>query len=126
VSPLRVTLDEDRGWTVVLVDGVVDVATAPQLRQTLQEAQFGGGARVLVDLDRVELLDSFGLGVLVGALKRARTHGGELRVRVTRERLRQVFAVTGLDASFRLVTDREEAVAADDARASTAGREGET
>jgi anti-sigma B factor antagonist len=108
VSSLRLALDEDRGWTVLLAVGVVDVATAPQLRQALQEAQFGGGARVLVDLDGVELLDSFGLGVLVGGLKRARTHGGELRLRVTRERLRQVFAVTGLDASFRLVEDREE------------------
>jgi anti-sigma B factor antagonist len=103
VTPMRLQVREDRGWTVVEVVGVVDVASAPELRQALQGAQFGGSSRVLVDLDQVELLDSFGLGVLVGALKRSRTHGGQLALVVTRQRLRQVFTVTGLDGVFRLV-----------------------
>jgi anti-sigma B factor antagonist len=107
---MRLTIREDRGWTVVDVAGVVDVATSPDLREALQEAQFGRSTRLLVDLDRVELLDSFGLGVLVGALKRARTQGGELAVVVTRERLRQVFAVTGLDAAFWLVDEPDAAL----------------
>jgi anti-sigma B factor antagonist len=105
VEPMRVRTDEQRGWTVVTVRGVVDVASAPALRQVLQEAQFAGSTRVLVDLDEVELLDSFGLGVLVGAHKRARTHDGELAVLVTRERLRHLFEVSGLDATLHLVAD---------------------
>jgi anti-sigma B factor antagonist len=108
VEPMHVEVSEDRGWTVVVVSGVVDVASAPQLDQTLQEAQFAGSARVLVDLDRVELLDSFGLGVLVGAHKRARSHDGELAVLVTRERIRTVLTLAGLDATLRLVADADE------------------
>lgn len=106
--PIRLTVHEDRGWTVVDVAGVIDVATAPDLRQGLQEAQFGGAERVLVDLEQVELLDSFGLGVLLEAVKRARSQGGELAVVVTRERLRQVFATAGLDEAVRLVGGRDE------------------
>ena len=112
MTPMHLTVREDRGWTVVEVDGVVDVASAPELRSALQQVQVDGTARVLVDLDRVELLDSFGLGVLVGALKRARTGEGDLAVVVTRARLQRVFEVTGLDAVFRLVADAGEVVGA--------------
>ena len=105
---MQLHVREDRGWQVVDVAGVVDVQTAPELRESLQAVQFGRGIRVVVDLDRVELLDSFGLGVLVGALKRARTHGGRLVVVVTRERLRRVFEITGLDAAFQLVGSADE------------------
>lgn len=112
MDPMRLHVAEQDGWHVVDVVGVVDVQTAPRLRETLQEVQFGRGSRVLVDLDGVELLDSFGLGVLVGALKRSRTHGGQLAVVVTRERLTRVFEVTGLDATFRLVASRDEVLGA--------------
>lgn len=109
---MQLQVREDRGWQVVDVVGVVDVQTAPELRETLQSVQFGRGTRVVVDLDRVELLDSFGLGVLVGALKRARTHGGQLALVVTRERLRRVLEVTGLDAVFHVVGSADEVLGA--------------
>lgn len=105
MEPMRLRLSEDRGWTVLAVRGVIDVATAPELRQALQEVQFGGSTRVLVDLSEVELIDSFGLGVLVGARKRARSHDGDIALVITSARLRQVFELTGLDTAFRLVAD---------------------
>lgn len=108
MEPMHVRLREDRGWTVVAIRGVIDVAAAPELRQTLQEVQFGGNGRVLVDLTEVELVDSFGLGVLVGARKRAQARDGELAVVVTSERLRHVFELTGLDTTLRLVADPED------------------
>jgi anti-sigma B factor antagonist len=39
----------------------------------------------------------------VGALKRARTHAGEFVVVCSRDRLLQLFEVTGLDAILRVV-----------------------
>lgn len=53
-----------------------------------------------MDLDRVEFLDSTGIGVLVGGLKRARTHEGELVLVCTQARLLNVFQLTRLDTIF--------------------------
>lgn len=108
MEPMHVRVRQERGWTVLAVRGVIDVASAPELRQTLQEVQFSGSARVLIDLAEVELIDSFGLGVLVGARKRSRSHGGELAILVTSDRLRHVFELTGLDAALRLVAEAED------------------
>lgn len=103
---LQVTCREDRGWTVVVAGGQLDVATAPRFRQTLIEAQYGGATDVLVDIDGIEFVDSFGLGVLVGAHKRARTHDAKLVVVCARDRTLQLFALAGVDAVLRVVADQ--------------------
>ncbi|MTV24915.1 STAS domain-containing protein [Nitriliruptoraceae bacterium ZYF776] len=105
---MRTELTDHRGWTVVTVVGAVDVATAPQLRSTLQEVQFGGAPRLVIDLDAVEFLDSFGLGVLVGAVKRARSQDADLALRVTRDRLRHLLEVTRVDTIVRTVAELDE------------------
>jgi anti-sigma B factor antagonist len=111
VELLTVETSERDGWTVVTARGQLDVATAPGFRQDLVEAQYGGSTRVVVDLDGVEFLDSMGLGVLVGALKRARTHDGELVLACSRARLRNLFELTGLDRVLPLVDRVEDALA---------------
>src|SRR5882762_2622088 len=90
------------GYLVLDVAGEIDVYTAPQLRERLITLVEGGARRVIVDLGRVEFLDSTGLGVLVGALKRLRVVGGELLLVCAQERLLKIFRITGLDRVFTL------------------------
>ena len=87
---------------IVRVHGEVDVSTAPRLRQELVELASQGRSLVIVDLDRVDFLDSTGLGVLVGGLKRFRALGGDLVLVCTRERILRVLAMTRLDRAFDL------------------------
>lgn len=84
------------GWSVLSPRGQVDAATAPVLRSALESAAAGAGARVLVDLGGVSFLDSTGLGVLVGGLRRCRVAGGALRVVCTDAAMLELFRVTGL------------------------------
>lgn len=109
---LDVATREDRGWTVVVARGQLDVATAPRFRQVLVESQYRGANDLLVDLCGIEFLDSFGLGVLVGALKRARTHDARLVLVCCRPRTRQLLELTGLNTVFEVVEDQESVLAA--------------
>ena len=102
----------ERGrWTVLTVVGEVDVATAPRLRERLLQLVSHGNHHLVVDLDGVDFLDSTGLGVLVGALKRVRTNDGELTLVCTQPRLLKVFDITGLDRVFTLYDSVDFAVA---------------
>src|SRR5688572_17352895 len=88
--------------TVLDVGGEVDVYTAPRLRERLVELVEQGAKHVVVDLSRVEFLDSTGLGVLVGALKRLRAVNGTLGLVCAHERLLKIFRITALDRVFAL------------------------
>ena len=86
--------------TVLAVSGEVDVYTAPRLRERLVELVDGGARHVVVDLGRVDFLDSTGLGVLVGALKRLRAANGTFGLVCSKEPLLKIFRITALDQVF--------------------------
>ena len=88
----------------VSVAGEIDVATSPVLRRELHAALDTGAARVVVDLSAATFIDSSGLGVLVGALKRLRESNGNgnqtLMLTGLQDAVRKVFEITGLSALF--------------------------
>ncbi len=98
--------------TVVSVTGEIDVYTAPKLREALIELVNAGSYHIVVDVEQVEFLDSTGLGVLVGGLKRVRSHSGSLQVVCTKERLLKIFRITGLTKVFSIHESVSDAVTA--------------
>jgi anti-sigma B factor antagonist len=99
--------------TLVDVGGEIDVYTAPRLRERLVELINSGHHNLIIDLEDVDFLDSTGLGVLVGALKRVRAHQGSLRLVCTQERLLKIFRITGLAKVFGIYASVEAASRAD-------------
>jgi anti-sigma B factor antagonist len=94
---------------VIAVGGEIDVYTAPKLRDRLVELINSGHYHLIINLEGVDFLDSTGLGVLVGALKRVRSHQGSLRLVCTQERLLKIFRITGLAKVFPIYSSVEEA-----------------
>lgn len=101
------TLD---GFRVIEVVGEIDVYTAPRLREVIADIVAEGHHSLIVDVQKVDFLDSTGLGVLVGGLKRVRAHDGSLDVICTRERLLKIFDITGLRKVFGIYDSVEAAV----------------
>jgi anti-sigma B factor antagonist len=104
------THDRD-GWKIVSASGEVDVVTAPTIRTEVVNLVAGGSTDIILDFDRVEFIDSFGLGVMVGALKRVNSHGGRLRISVSERRVRGVLELTGIDRVLDLYDSVDAAVA---------------
>jgi len=96
-------------YEVIEVTGEIDVYTAPRLRERLIDLVNQGHHWLVVDIEKVEFLDSTGLGVLVGGLKRVRANGGSLVVVCTQERLLKIFRITGLEKVFRIYTSVHDA-----------------
>lgn len=97
-------------WSVTAVVGELDVVGGPELRQHVMARVGEGSHRLVLDLSGVDFIDSFGLGVVVGALKRTRLLDGDLRVVVPEPRIRRVFEVCDLDRVFKLYRTVQEAV----------------
>ncbi len=97
--------------TIIEVGGEIDVYTAPKLREQLVSLVNAGSHHLIVDMEGVEFLDSTGLGVLVGGLKRVRAYDGSLKLVCTQERIVKIFRITGLTKVFPIYTSIEEALA---------------
>jgi len=100
------------GFEVVTVEGEIDIYTAPRLRELLTGLAGTGSYRLIADLDKVGFLDSTGLGVLVGGLKRVRPHDGSLDLVCSQERILKIFRITGLTKVFGIYQTVDQAIAA--------------
>ena len=108
---LTLSTHEADGTTVVAVGGEIDVYTAPRLRDKFTELVAAGSYDIIVDMQNVEFLDSTGLGVLVGGLKKVRAHDGSLDLVCNQDRLLKIFRITGLAEVFVIHDSAEAALA---------------
>lgn len=97
---VHVSTEDVGARTVVRVAGEIDVASADRLRERVAGLLSAGRVDLVVDLTAVTFMDSTGLGLLVGVLKRVRLAGGRLDLVVDSERLLKVFRITGLTQVF--------------------------
>jgi len=107
---LDLNVRKEGDHAVLAVGGEIDVYTAPKLREKLIELVSDGEYHLVVDLEKVDFLDSTGLGVLVGGLKRVRNHDGSLRLVCTQEKILKIFRITGLTKVFPIHSSVAEAI----------------
>ena len=85
------------------VRGEIDVAVADEFTAAMRALlDANPGVQVRVDLRDVSFIDSSGLGVLVGANKRASELGSTIRLENVQASPAKVFEITGLRAIFGL------------------------
>jgi anti-sigma B factor antagonist len=97
---ITIDADERAGADVVTITGEVDIRTAPELRDRLSTLLETGTDRLVLDLERVDFLDSTALSVMVGAHKRLARQGSSLGLVCTNESVLRVLNVTGLSRIF--------------------------
>lgn len=112
---LRVGTSRVGDTTVLALDGVADLSTAPLLHRSL--AALGTAqpcATVAVDLDGLSVLDDVAVGLLVGAAARLREQGAEVVLVSSVPRMRSRLESLRIDRIVRVSTS----IAAADGRAS--------
>jgi RNA polymerase sigma-B factor len=110
VMDFDVNVEQQGDVAVVAVRGELDISTSPLLRDRLVELGSGKARKLVIDLEAVEFLDSTGLGVLVGGLKRMRSNGGDMVLVCTKPRILKVFEITALTKVFNIAASRDEAL----------------
>jgi anti-sigma B factor antagonist len=100
----------ENGVAIVGLTGEVDVYTSPRLKQEIVDLLNQGYTKIIVDTTKVEYLDSTGLGVLIGGLKRARERDGDLRLICDSPRILRIFEITGLTKIFDIHRSEAEAL----------------
>lgn len=102
------TLDEVGRQTIVAaVVGELDLHSAAILRSVLNSAEDSRPDQIVVDLGGLAFIDSAGIGVLVGALRRAEARGAGLTAVNVSRTIQGVLDVTHLSHALGLVAPTE-------------------
>lgn len=96
------TLDTTNEFWKVYLEGELDVSTADELKKYLHKLVDEKKVDMRLDLEKLEYIDSTGLGVMIGILKKLKIENKELYIEKPRNNVKKIFNITGLDKIFKL------------------------
>ncbi len=98
---LKISRTVENGTVSLSLEGELDLAGAPDMEVNLATAERDGPTRLIIDLSRLQFIDSTGLRLLLQADARAKEQGYELVLRSGTQAVQRVFEVTGALAILR-------------------------
>ena len=104
------SIDEEAGFPVVCPEGsLIEKHQAEDLLEEINELLIEGSNRIIIDLSKLNYLNSSGLGVILSILTRTSKAGGEVVISGVNDRLNNLIVITKLDAVFQFSKNRSEA-----------------
>lgn len=95
---------------IVAVAGELDLASSPQLEGELDRVWGSEPQQLVIDLRRLEFMDSTGLSIIVGAHQRMAEHGRSLTLVKGSPQVQRLLDLTGVAERLQLVDTPEEVV----------------
>lgn len=96
-SEFDIRTSSDRNGYVIQPRGELDLVTNDQLHAVLTEALHSDAKRTLLDLSRVEFIDSTGIKTIILAIRTASEQRKEFRLLRGPRQVQRVFEITGID-----------------------------
>lgn len=96
---LNIESEEKENLFILKAKGEVDVYTAPALKEAVLAA-LEKSSNIAFDLSETSYMDSTGLSVLIGALKRAKGQDGRVVILDPHPNVRKLLEITGLDRAL--------------------------
>lgn len=101
MSSLSLSARRENGNAVLLLDGELDLATVPALRDTaLAELGEDDCTTLVLDLERLSFIDSTGIGCWIELRNHAETLGKGLELRAIPPAARRTVTIAGLAPIF--------------------------
>lgn len=93
-GPLSIGSRRDGDAVIIVLQGELDLASAPDLERELKDAEATSPNRVTIDLSGLGFMDSTGLQALLRARERAGSASYELTLRRGPHQVQRVFELT--------------------------------
>lgn len=91
---------QDNGKVIITPDVDIVASQAQPLSATLGKEIEHGTTHIVVDLQHVEMVDSFGVGIFISTQNSLQAQGGKLTVMNVSEDLLHLFRLMRLDKHF--------------------------
>ncbi len=97
---------EKRGEiTVLFMSGNLDAESVPQFKKVANKIVEEGCNTLVVECQKLDFIDSMGLGAMISLLRKVRTQKGDLKISSLKADVRSVFEITRLHNLFEILPD---------------------
>jgi anti-sigma B factor antagonist len=100
----------DGNVAIIDLSGRLDLASANQLKDASRKYFQKDNCKLILNMDKVDFINSSGLGALVSILKEVRNHKGEMKISNLAEYVREIFDITQLSSIFDIYEDESHAL----------------
>lgn len=106
---LRGTLEVRENYQLFRLTGLLDAFSEPVFRKELKKNIDQGPKNIILDLTKIDFVDSSGLGALVQLVKHTQQYDGSLQI-VTNARVTQTVKLVRLEKFLSLKSSVEDAI----------------
>ncbi|RCX14862.1 anti-sigma B factor antagonist [Anaerobacterium chartisolvens] len=99
-SELTVREEQARGFVNIYISGEVDIYTSQSLKDKLYAIVDSNDSDLKIDCRDLHYIDSTGLGIFVGILKKVRQNNKKIFLSNIKDNIKKLFLITGLDKLF--------------------------
>ena len=99
---INVNFDKEKDIWDVNLDGEIDIYTANTLKEQLSVVSEDKISDIKINMQNLEYIDSTGLGILIGILKRLKQKDKDIYIINIKPNVKKIFTITGLDKIFKL------------------------
>jgi anti-sigma B factor antagonist len=100
---LGIAQTTDADGVMLVLNGELDLSSAPELEALLRELESSNPGRILIDLHELKFMDSSGLALLIRAQQMTTAAGCRLELRPGPNQVQRLFEMTGTLDRFTFV-----------------------
>lgn len=104
---MEITKRKSGDTIIIELSGSLDIYTAADFKTYLQSNVKTENAKVVVNMEKLNYIDSSGIGMLIKSLNYMKELNGQLQLANLKESLQKIFKVAGLTAYFQFLSDKE-------------------
>ena len=109
---MEIEIREKEEIIIVDVSGEIDLYNAPEIKEAIKEQMDNKKKKVIINLEKVNYIDSSGIGALISSLSNLRKVGGDLKLLHVYDSVKKVLELTKLTSFFGIYDNEEKAIAA--------------
>ena len=107
---MQIRFEDKDGIRICAAEGDIDINTSPQVKKMFDKVLKDKSGKVLINLQKVEYIDSSGLATLVEILKNIKSYGGKLKLSNLSNKVKSLFEITKLEKLFDISDSHDEAL----------------
>ncbi len=99
-SELKIHEELGEDYARLILSGEVDIYTSQNLKEKMYNIIDNYQKDLHIGCAELNYIDSTGLGIFVGALKKAKQYNRNIYIENLKDNIRKLFVITGLDKLF--------------------------